>query len=100
MYAADLGGIENSDSLGIKNTVRLKFRVHGVPIWINDPFLKCIHFEAAIIVRCLFEGLGNQLGKFLGSRVPHVNRQVETNLRTNSDAVLISAGHFSHLDST
>ena len=33
MYAADLGGIENPDSLWIKNTVGLKFRVHGVPIW-------------------------------------------------------------------
>src|SRR5713226_8531868 len=100
MYAADLGGIENPDRLGIKNPVWFKFGIHAVPIWVNDPARKQVHFEAAVIVRCLFEGLGHQLRKFLGSRVTHVNRQVETSLRTNSDPVLVSAGHFSHLDST
>ena len=54
MYAADLRGIENPDGLRIKNTVRLKFRVHSVPIWINDPTRKRVHLEGAVIVRCLF----------------------------------------------
>ena len=51
MYAADLGAIEDPDSLRIKNTVRLKFRIHAVPIWVNDPTGKCVYFEAAVIVR-------------------------------------------------
>jgi len=48
MYAADLGAIEDPDSLGIKNTLRLKFRIHAVPIWINDRARKCVHFESAV----------------------------------------------------
>lgn len=54
MYATDLGAVEDPDSLGIKDPVWLNFRVRAIPIWVNDPAPKTVHFEAAIIVRCLF----------------------------------------------